>query len=226
MLKITNRLNLPTTETSGIDCLKECLNKEHFRNYAKKITYQYNSKGFRDTEWPTDISNVIWCVGDSFTVGIGQPHEETWPAVLEKKTGTRCLNLGEDGCSNDTIALRAQEICKFYKPKLIVVMWSYLSRRRINGVDVQYDDNNFGVANDLTNFAKNLKMVNELPVDSIHLLVPNAFENMKLLREKYPNLITTSNLDYARDYHHFDIKTSELVCDIIMEKINNFDKTS
>ena len=93
-------------------------------------------------------------------------------------------------------------------------------------MDVQYDDNNFGVANDLTNFAKNLKMVNELPVDSIHLLVPNAFENNKLLREKYPNLITSSNLDYARDYHHFDIKTSELVCDIIMEKINNFDKTS
>ena len=226
MLKVLSRINLPIHYTSGIDCLESCLNKKHFQNYPKSITYQYNSNGFRDTEWPKNFSDVIWCVGDSFTVGIGQPHEETWPAVLEKKTGTRCLNLGEDGCSNDTIALRAQEICKFYKPKLIVVMWSYLSRRRINGVDVQYDDNNFGVANDLTNFAKNLKMVNELPVDSIHLLVPNAFENNKLLREKYPNLITTSNLDYARDYHHFDIKTSTVVCDLIIKKISNLDKTS
>lgn len=226
MLKIKNRIGIPITETSGMDCLEQCLNKEHFRNYSKKITYQYNSKGFRDEEWPIDAYNVIWCVGDSFTVGIGQPHEETWPAELEKKTGRRCLNLGEDGCSNDTMALRAQEICKLYKPKLIVVMWSYLSRRRINGVDVQYDENNFGVANDLTNFAKNLKMVDELPVDAIHLLVPNAFENIKLLREKYPDLITTGILDYARDYHHFDIKTSTVVCDLITKKISNFDKTS
>jgi hypothetical protein len=226
MLKIINRLDLPVTETSGMDCLELCLNKEHFRNYAKKITYQYNSRGFRDAEWPNDLSNVIWCVGDSFTVGVGQPFEETWPQVLDSKLGRRCLNIGEDGCSNDTIALRVQEICKLYRPKLIVVMWSYLSRRRINGENVQYDENNFGVGNDLINFAKNFKIVNELPVDVIHLLVPNAFENVKLLREKYTNLITACSLDYARDYHHFDIKTSTVVCDLIIKKINNFDNIS
>ena len=48
--------------------------------------------------------------GDSFTAGIGQPQEETWPQLLQKKIGKRCLNLGEDGCSNDTIYLRIKKI--------------------------------------------------------------------------------------------------------------------
>ena len=80
-------------------------------------------------------------MGDSFTVGIGQPFEETWPKVLEKKIGRKCLNLGEDGCSNDTITQRVQEIYKLHKPQLIIVMWSFLHRRNVNGENVQFDKN-------------------------------------------------------------------------------------
>ena len=244
VLKIKNRIGLPVTDTSGMDCFERCFNKDHFLNYPKKITYQYNSRGFRDAEWPIDLSDVIWCVGDSFTSGIGQPHEETWPALLEKKTGTRCLNLGEDACSNHKIALRAQEIYKLYKPQLIVVMWSYFSRRTINGKDLQFDKNDFGPKQDLLNFVKNFNIVNSLPTNIVHLLIPGAFidrnlyPNPKLTldyifmkynifnNKQYKDILTFPQLDSARDYHHFDIKTSELVCDLIMEKINNFDKTS
>jgi hypothetical protein len=230
MLTIIKQINIPSTATAGIDCLEYCLNKEHFRNYPKNIIYQYNSRGFRDAEWPNDLADVIWCVGDSATMGIGQPFEETWPQLLEKKTGKTCLNIGEQGCSNDTIALRTQEIYRLYKPKLIVVMWSYLSRRRVNDENVQYDENNFGVENDLINFAKNYKLVNDLPVDVIHLLVPNAclFGNNKLsdhlLEFNIKNVLFFPQLDHARDYHHFDLQTSNYVCDLILKKINEFDK--
>ena len=210
-----------------MDCLSHCLDKDHFRSYPKKVTYQYNSKGFRDHEWPDDLSDVIWCVGDSFTVGLGQPFKETWPQVLGSKLGKTCLNIGQDGCSNDTMALRVQEICKLHNPRLIVVMWSYLPRRRINGENVDYYKNDFGVDEDMENFSKNFKIVNELPTNVINLLIPDAFDDMESLKEKYTNLIFTKQLDYARDYKHFDIKTSKLVCDLIIDKIlNPIDNTS
>lgn len=227
MLKITDRIGLLITKTSGMDSLELCLDKKHFKNYPKKITYQYNSRGFRDAEWPEDLSDVIWCVGDSFTVGIGQPAEEAWPQLLEKKTGKRCLNLGEDGCSNDSIALRIQEIYKLYDPKLIVAMWSFLHRRRVNGKNVQYDIKDFNNEADLTNFLSNFDKTNKLPIKILHTTIPNIFWNEQMLyianKKTNSKLILYKQLDRARDYHHFDIKTSEYICDLIIQKIKNFD---
>ena len=36
--------------------------------------------------------------------------------------------------------------------------------------------------------------------------------------------ILKNRLDYARDYHHFEIKTSEFATDLMIEKINAVDK--
>jgi hypothetical protein len=223
MLKIRNRINIKNSIISGIDCPALCLDKEHFRNYPKKISYKYNTNGFRDHEWPTDLSDVIWCVGDSFTVGIGQPFEETWPNLLQKKLNKRCLNLGEDGCSNDTMALRIKEICKLHNPKLIVVMWSYLARRRRNNKDVGHDKNDFGDDMDLLNFSKNFKIANESSTNILNLLIPFAFDGIDSLKEKYKDLIIIPQLDYARDRYHFDIMTSEYVTELIKKKIQTID---
>ena len=229
MLKIDNRIKIPESKTSGIDCLEDCADKEHYLSYPKDITYRYNSRGFRDHEWPTDLSNVIWCVGDSSTVGLGQPFGEIWSQLLQEKTGKRCLNLGEAGCSNDTMALRIQEIVKSYNAKTIVVMWSYFSRRRINNINVQYDAKDFGEAKDFDNFIKNYEMVNALPTRIINLVVPRGLDNLDMiaqLKQRYPDLLFVKQLDYARDGHHFDIKTSIGVCDWVAIKYNEFDKSS
>ena len=243
ILKIKNRIGLEklrhNTVTSGLDNPKECMDKDHFQNYPKKISYKYNANGFRDHAWPEDLSDVIWCVGDSFTVGIGQPFEETWPQILEKKILKRCLNIGEDACSNDTIALRALEIYKIYKPKLIIIMWSYFHRRRVNNQNVYSDKTNFGSKQDIENFAKNFLIVDNLPIKKIHLTVPNALpDSNKCSKKEFDYILSKfdfldqtqinkinifKQLDYARDYHHFDIKTSELVTDLIIEKIKDLD---
>jgi hypothetical protein len=220
LFRVENRIGKPDSKTSGIDSLKRCLNKKHFKSYKKDITYSYNSKGFRDHEWPEDLSDVVWCVGDSFTVGIGQPFEETWPQVLQKKLGKRCLNLGEDGCSNDTMALRIQEIYESYNPKFLVVMWSYFSRRRTNGTDVAYDKDNFGEDQDLKNFIKNFKTVNSLQTRVCNFAVPDSFSDEETLKKRYPTLNIVKRLDYARDRHHFDVKTSNGICDLIIKKVN------
>ena len=226
MLKIRNHMGVPESKTLSKDTLEECGDKDHFLSYTKDISYRYNSRGFRDHEWPEDLSDVVWCVGDSFTVGIGQPFEETWPKLLQKKLGKRCLNLGENGCANDTMALRIQEICKLHSPKLVVVMWSYFARRRVNGENVHHDRNHFGVDKDMANFSKNFKIVNELPTNIINLIIPFAFEDTEMLNKNHPDLNCLRQLDYARDHHHFDVKTSVGACQLIMKKINEFDNSS
>lgn len=239
MLTVNNKINW-RSNYSGLDCLESCLNRQHFLNYSKKITYEYNSKGFRDKEWPKDLDDVIWCVGDSFTVGVGQPIEETWTRLLEKKIGKRCINLGEDGCSNDTISLRVKEINKLYKPKLIITMWSYLHRRRVDNENVHINKKDFGPEKDLENFKKNFMEVNTLDCKIINLLIPNIltlktnskdFKLTKYILEKLnskkndlKNINVIPQLDYARDYHHFDIKTSKYIVDLLIKKINDFDK--
>ena len=238
MLIVTKKINW-RSDYSGIDSLESCLDRQHFLNYSKKITYEYNSKGFRDHEWPEDLSDAVWCVGDSFTVGLGQPYEETWPQILQKKIGKRCLNLGEDSCSNDTICSRVNEISKLYQPKLIVVMWSYMHRRRVDNLDVHFDKNDFGLKNDIKNFLKNLNNLRKCTVKIIHTIIPKSLpenvlpENEEdtfdyiLKKNNYPkSLIKFQQLDYARDYHHFDIDTSLHLCDLILNEINNFDKIS
>jgi hypothetical protein len=233
MLKIQNRIGIPESKKLGLDTLEECFDKDHYLSYTKNISYRYNSRGFRDHEWPEDLSDVVWCVGDSFTVGIGQPFEETWPQMLESKLGKRCINVGEDGCSNDTMSLRIQEICKSYTPKLIVVMWSHLQRRRVNDENVHHNKNDFSNSRDLKNFIKNYKLCANVQTDIIHSIIPDVFteKNLKniqyiLQHEEIEDIISFPQLDYARDYHHFDIKTSELVTDLMIEKINIIDQST
>ena len=71
--------------TDGMDCVEQCLNKKHWLEYPHEVSYRYNSKGFRDSEWPADLKSAIWCVGDSFTLGLGQPYEHIWPVILSKQ---------------------------------------------------------------------------------------------------------------------------------------------
>lgn len=117
---------------SGMDTLELCFDKNHFLSYPYPIEYEYNSRGFRDAEWPNSIDelkNAVWCVGDSFTVGVGQPFDHIWPQVLSKQLNKRTINISMDGASNDWIARRAQSIIDNIAPNYMVILWSYTHRR-------------------------------------------------------------------------------------------------
>ena len=127
---LTSRQNQIWTE-SGIDSFDKCLDKQHFKNYQHQITYNYNSRGFRDTEWPdniTELQDSVWCFGDSFTVGVGSPLTHTWVNLLQSKLNQRCINVSMDGASNKWIARKAIQVLKTIKPKIIVIQWSYPQR--------------------------------------------------------------------------------------------------
>lgn len=120
---------------SGIDSLENCLNKKHFEEYPHKVSYVYNSRGFRDAEWPEDhdqLQNAIWCVGDSFTVGLGSPYEHIWPQRLQQALGQRTINVSMDGASNNWISRRACGILQTVAPKTMVIQWSYIARRELD----------------------------------------------------------------------------------------------
>ena len=116
---------------SGIDSIEHCLNKDHFQSYPYSIEYVYNSRGYRDAEWPDtldELKRAIWCFGDSFTVGVGQALEHTWPQVLSKKLNRRIINVSMDGASNDWIYRKINRIIEIIDPMIIVVLWSYTHR--------------------------------------------------------------------------------------------------
>ena len=99
------------------------------------IEYVYNSRGFRDLEWPSsteDLKDAIWCIGDSFTVGVGAPFEHTWPHRLGKLANKRIVNVSMDGASNQWIARTVEKIVQAINPTNIVIMWSYTHRRELD----------------------------------------------------------------------------------------------
>lgn len=117
---------------SGMDSIEECLDKKHFQEYPYNVDYKYNSRGLRDQEWPESIEELkqaIWCIGDSFTVGLGAPLEHTWPWLLQQHTGMRTINLSMDGASNNWISRKIVDILQKINPQHIVVHWSYITRR-------------------------------------------------------------------------------------------------
>lgn len=117
---------------SGIDSPEHCRDRRHFENYTLPVSYCYNSRGFRDHEWPDSLQQLkksIWCVGDSFTVGLGSPWQHIWPVILHSKTSARTINVSMDGASNNWISRKAIRILQEIKPDCMVIHWSYVSRR-------------------------------------------------------------------------------------------------
>lgn len=241
LLQVKNRINLKLAY-SGLDGPSSCLNKKHFNDYKKLVHYTHNSKGFRDEEWPQEIEDKIWCVGDSFTVGVGQPYKEIWPKLLEKQLRERCINISEDGCSNDLMALRIEQI-KTFNPKCVIVMWSYFWRRLVNNINVHFDVNERELPkDDLANFLKNLQSANNnYPCKIFNYVIPDcmiestsAWKRMLVSRNKkkninklidyhypgnqFPVVSEVEQIDYARDGHHFDVLTCEKIVQDILTK--------
>jgi hypothetical protein len=172
---------------SGIDSIERCLNKKHFKSYPHKIEYRYNSRGFRDVEWPDileELKNSIWCIGDSFTVGVGSPLEHTWVYQVGQKLNTRTINVSMDGASNQWITRKVLDIIKYVAPKLIIIQWSYVTRYEIDNPtlsdedrrrhldsDSFYENNQLKLKLKFSNLIKQIELVKE-KTKVIHSFIP------------------------------------------------------
>lgn len=149
---LTSRQNQIWSE-SGIDSKKECRDRKHFNSYPYEVEYRYNSRGFRDAEWPntiTDLKNAIWCFGDSFTVGLGSPIGHTWVNILQNKLGIRCINVSMEGASNEWIARKINRVIEEINPQRIVVQWSYLHRTESKDTRLSDEDRRADFLDDIS----------------------------------------------------------------------------
>jgi len=214
---------------SGMDSFDRCLDQAHFKSFPYQVDYYYNSRGFRDNEWPykEDLVDCIWCFGDSYTVGFGSPLEHTWVNILQQKTNRRCINISMDGASNEWIVEKVKLVAKEINPKNIIVQWSYGHRgqnkdnslsdteRRIKYAYVE-------VKEQITNFVNNLKQVSEYPI--IHSIIPKAFPTdcadswNKVKDDSWP---TVTNIDDYPDWIKDEIKNTHDCYDEIEYYLSN-----
>jgi len=219
-------------EFSGLDTYEYCQNKKYFTNFPHKIDYVFNSRGFRDEEWPTEnLENAIWCFGDSFTTGLGSPYDHMWTQVLQKKTNRRTINISMDGASNSWITRKALSVFREVKPKDVVIFWTYFHRREVDDKmlsDIQRRLKVRGretLEDDILNFEWCFNAIenNKGDINVIYLTVPYPMQENKSLytRDAKNFLGEVTVLDYARDYHHFDIITSNCIVDKIIPLLTN-----
>ena len=177
-----SRVNKRWSE-SGIDSLAKCLDKQHFRNFTQHhdVNYVYNSRGFRDDEWPTTIKELkkcIWCFGDSFTVGLGSALSNTWVNILQQQSGIRCINISMDGASNKWISRKIQDVIRTIAPTNIVVQWSYFNRDELPNANLSDEDRRLHPhANEETVIEEFLRFkshVASLPPCVVHTFIPRA----------------------------------------------------
>jgi hypothetical protein len=114
-----------------------CHDIEHFNSYPASIHYYFNSRGFRDTEWPSDLFNLIWCIGDSWTMGLGC--ETSWPAELQKLVNTRCINVSMLGASCKWVARQAGMVLKL-NPRAVIIQWPYIWKDEVADPSLSDED--------------------------------------------------------------------------------------
>lgn len=222
---LTHTVNEFTT-TLGIDSLAHCQDRDHYNSYAKFVVYKFNELGYRDEEWPTNIENKVWCVGDSFTVGIGQPFEETWPQLVQNKIQSRVITISMNGASNTWIARRAKFILEKFKPFALLIQWSYVHRREdpdLSKLDelraLNFDPKDFA---DFENLTANIMSVesNKSTTKIVHSFIPQFFDSDSDIQKSVDlyNMLSKNNIlyfappkqiDFARDGYHYDIGTAE-----------------
>jgi len=209
----------------NISAFKFSFRKSAFEGSDDKlILYEYNSRGFRDAEWPKSINELkkcIWCFGDSQTVGVGDAYENTWPKLLEKKINKRCINVSMVDASNDWIFDRVKMIIDVIKPKFIVIQWSFLHRYEENAEQKHF------CANEI--LEDDLRLIDkfEKQYDIIEQLAKK--NNVKIIHSSVPNDILNNCLeiiveDFARDSCHYGVKTANTYTDNVIKKIKEYEQ--
>lgn len=91
-----------------------------------EFTYTFNSYGFRsnyDYE-PLKGQKVIFAMGDSFTMNVGGPLEDSWPSLLQEKVNIPVLNGGIDGLGPEIHYQIADKMRSFFDVQHIFVLFN------------------------------------------------------------------------------------------------------
>ena len=98
--------------------------------YDKRITFDFNSNGFRAPELDTiDWANSVVVFGDSFTAGDGNAIEDIATTLLQDMLEMPVINLGSSGTGIDLACWNSLLLHETYpRPKAVVQLWSSIHR--------------------------------------------------------------------------------------------------
>ena len=98
--------------------------------YDKRITFDYNSNGFRAPELDTmDWANSVVVIGDSFVSGDGNAIEDIATTLLQDMLEMPVINLGSSGTGIDLACWNSLILHESYpRPKAVVQLWSSIHR--------------------------------------------------------------------------------------------------
>ena len=180
----------------------------------RPFTYQFNSHGFRCSEFTTDPS--IMFLGCSHTCGIGLPIENTWAYIVSKQLNLNMINLGIGGSGPDTAFKLANHYIPQLRPKTVVYLEPESSRFYLLRGDYtifEFSPNN---SHDAFNDFYNSWIINDenLTLNSLkHKLAIEAIcnkNNIKLITIDSSLVDSVLEVpDYARDLLHSGVKTNE-----------------
>jgi hypothetical protein len=201
----------------GLDSSEHCINACHFKNYPDAITYQFNELGFRDCSYEHYKGNEILALGDSFTLGLGVNVEQVWTSVLSKTLNYPVRNFSLNGASNDWMARKITQLLTFFRPKAVIVHYSF-SHRRERPLKDWHDDErtecepNYTNQENLENWEKNYLVFAKLPVPVIHSFISDWDPvGIDYATRGLNVLAPIQKQDLARDGFHYGVKTHQML---------------
>jgi hypothetical protein len=190
----------------------------------KKITYKFNSHGFRSNEF-LDNTDIMF-LGCSNTVGIGLPLESTWSYIVSNTLKKSYANLAIGGSSPDT----AFRMCLGYIDKINpkVIIYNEPPKNRIELV-TKTGSQNIMLSNTLMQkdqFLINYTLENtnlELNFlkNSLAIEMLCVQRNIKFI--KFNNYLTNLNnsttIDLARDLSHPGVEHNLIFSKLVLSQI-------
>jgi hypothetical protein len=195
---------------------------ERYNWIDRKITYKFNSHGFRADEFDSSAPGVMF-IGCSHTLGVGLPVESTWAHIVSTTLKLKNYNLGVGGSSNDTAFRLAYHWIEQLKPSLVVFLSAERTRLELQFVNDQIYDlsvwpigfptvDNFmkcwhsNDTNSDMNYLKNTLAVKQLCSE----------RGIKYIQREAVNIHLR---DKARDLQHYGEKTHQHIAAMFLSKL-------
>lgn len=97
----------------------ELLNRHNW--LGTKITYRFNSDGFRCKDFDLSANDNVMFVGCSLTFGLGINEKDRWTDIVSESLNLKCCNFGTVGGSADTSFRFTYGWIEKIQPKLLVL---------------------------------------------------------------------------------------------------------
>lgn len=205
-------LNDPNTH----DCIKPWIDK--------KITYQFNTHGFRSPEFISQ-GDYFLCFGCSFTFGTAIQAEQRYGDLVASRTNLTSYNFGVQGGNDSTSFRLALTWLDKLNPKFVVYQTTFSQRFEVinNNIASTYGINAALGGKTAQGFGELYKQIITTEANGQLLAIKNRLAIRQLCQEKNVRLIEIDCNEFhdsdARDLHHPGPIANQQVAEIILNTL-------